>query len=81
MVSLGVTNSRMKDFYDLRRLAASAEFDGPTLARAIRATFERRKVLAAFERLVRAKRELLALLQKTAEQDEEMLAAMGGAGA
>jgi len=43
MVSLGVTNSRMKDFYDLQWLAKSAEFDGPTLARAIRATFERRR--------------------------------------
>jgi hypothetical protein len=42
MVSLGVTNSRMKDFYDVHRLAASAPFAGATLARAIRATFERR---------------------------------------
>ncbi len=42
-VSLGVTNSRMKDFYDLHRLASSAAFDGSTLAGAIRATFRRRK--------------------------------------
>ena len=42
-VSLGVTNSRMKDFYDLHRLASSAEFDGSTLAGAIRATFRRRQ--------------------------------------
>ncbi len=32
----------MKDFYDVHRLATSAAFEGATLARAIRATFERR---------------------------------------
>lgn len=43
MVGLGIANSRMKDFYDLWVLARDFEFDGATLARAIRATFERRK--------------------------------------
>ncbi len=43
MVSLGVTNSRMKDFYDVHRIASSASFDGTTLTRAIRATFDRRQ--------------------------------------
>lgn len=43
MVSLGLTNSRMKDFYDVYRLAATSEFEGATLARTIRATFERRR--------------------------------------
>ncbi len=43
MVSLGVTNSRMKDFFDVHRLAESAAFEGATLHRAIRATFERRR--------------------------------------
>jgi hypothetical protein len=42
IVSLGVTNSRMKDFYDLRQIAASSSFDGPTLADSIRATFHHR---------------------------------------
>ncbi len=42
MISLGVTNSRMKDFYDMYVLSASFAFDGPVLADAIRATFERR---------------------------------------
>lgn len=42
MVSLGVTNSRMKDFYDVYVLASYFAFEGPTLAQAIRATFERR---------------------------------------
>ena len=43
IVSLGAINSRMKDFYDLHRLGASYEFDGLVLARAVRATFERRR--------------------------------------
>lgn len=36
-------NSRMKDFYDLWTLARQFEFDGETLSRAIRNTFDRRK--------------------------------------
>lgn len=43
MVQLGLANSRMKDFYDVVVLARSFDFDGRLLARAIRATFERRK--------------------------------------
>jgi predicted nucleotidyltransferase component of viral defense system len=43
MVTLGIGNSRMKDFYDLWMLAQNFEFDGPDLCRAIRATFRRRK--------------------------------------
>lgn len=42
MVTLGPTNSRMKDFYDLSTIAARDELDGATLARAIAATFGRR---------------------------------------
>ena len=45
MVKLGMANSRMKDFYDVAVLARDFEFDGPLLARAIRATFERRGTL------------------------------------
>ncbi|HVS10854.1 MAG TPA: nucleotidyl transferase AbiEii/AbiGii toxin family protein [Planctomycetota bacterium] len=43
MVSLGVTNSRVKDFYDVHQLAASFAFDGARLAHSIRATFDRRR--------------------------------------
>jgi hypothetical protein len=43
MVQLGMANSRMKDFYDIAVLARDFDFDGPLLARAIRATFEQRK--------------------------------------
>jgi hypothetical protein len=42
ILSLGVTTSRMKDFYDLYRLAESFGFEGLLLVRAIRATFDRR---------------------------------------
>jgi Nucleotidyl transferase AbiEii toxin, Type IV TA system len=43
MVMLGRANSRMKDFYDIRILARSNEFDADRLARAIAATFARRR--------------------------------------
>ena len=41
-VKLGIANSRMKDFHDLRSLAELFAFDGKTLFEAIRRTFERR---------------------------------------
>lgn len=42
MVSLGMTNSRMKDFYDIWTFARRLEFDGRTLVGAITNTFNRR---------------------------------------
>lgn len=42
MVTLGMLNSRMKDFYDLWILAGRFPFDGGSLVAAIRATFARR---------------------------------------
>lgn len=42
MTSLGILNSRMKDFFDLWILSRHSDFDGAVLATAIRATFERR---------------------------------------
>lgn len=42
-VSLGMQNSRMKDFYDLWMMARRFEFEGIILASAIRNTFDRRK--------------------------------------
>jgi predicted nucleotidyltransferase component of viral defense system len=50
MVTLGRANSRMKDFYDIWILAQSYEFDGDRLARAIGATFARRKTAIPAER-------------------------------
>ena len=42
MVHLGLSNSRMKDFTDLAIAARRTDFEGSTLAAAIRATFRRR---------------------------------------
>lgn len=43
MVLLGETNTRMKDFYDLRFLSRTFEFDGAVLREAIARTFARRQ--------------------------------------
>jgi hypothetical protein len=43
VVKLGLANSRMKDFHDLRALSQLFPFDGEVLAEAILRTFERRK--------------------------------------
>jgi predicted nucleotidyltransferase component of viral defense system len=43
MVTLGLGNSRMKDFFDIWYLARTFEFDEATLGAAIRATFARRQ--------------------------------------
>ncbi|MGD0188348.1 MAG: nucleotidyl transferase AbiEii/AbiGii toxin family protein, partial [Roseiarcus sp.] len=42
LVTLGIANSRLKDFYDLWLIAQTFEFHHPTLAEAVRRTFERR---------------------------------------
>jgi Nucleotidyl transferase AbiEii toxin, Type IV TA system len=42
IVSLGIANSRMKDFYDLRALMAEGGMDEVALSQAIAATFSRR---------------------------------------
>jgi predicted nucleotidyltransferase component of viral defense system len=39
MVVLGMANGRMKDFYDVWMMSRELQFDGRTLAQAIRATF------------------------------------------
>lgn len=51
MVMLGIANSRMKDFYDIKTIASTMELDGQILFDAIRATFERRKTNIATEPL------------------------------
>lgn len=50
MVKLGIANSRMKDFYDLRVLAATFDFESDLLLKAIERTFERRKTPLPTER-------------------------------
>ena len=43
MVSLGITNSRMKDFFDVWKLSQDSGYDGKVLKKAIRSTFKRRR--------------------------------------
>ncbi|MDP9161498.1 MAG: nucleotidyl transferase AbiEii/AbiGii toxin family protein [Acidobacteriota bacterium] len=43
LVKLGMVNTRMKDFYDLWKLARHFDFDGDAFCNAIKATFERRR--------------------------------------
>ncbi|WP_027710345.1 nucleotidyl transferase AbiEii/AbiGii toxin family protein [Zooshikella ganghwensis] len=43
LASLGIANSRMKDYFDLWILSQHSKFEGETLKHAIQATFERRK--------------------------------------
>ena len=42
IVRIGMTNSRLKDYFDLHLLARGFDFDATTLGKAIKATFERR---------------------------------------
>jgi predicted nucleotidyltransferase component of viral defense system len=50
MVALGLANSRLKDFYDIWILAQAYKFEDDLLARAIAATFARRKTEIPTER-------------------------------
>lgn len=43
LVTLGMVNTRMKDFYDLWILSRGFEFEGATVVRAIHGTFRRRQ--------------------------------------
>ena len=45
MVALGMLNSRMKDFYDLWVITKQFSFDGKTLTKAVKATFDRRATI------------------------------------
>ncbi len=53
MVGLDLTNTRIKDFYDVWRLSRTHEFEGATLAKAIETTFTKRST-ALPEKLPRA---------------------------
>jgi hypothetical protein len=44
MVRLALANSRMKDFFDIHRLAETRTFDGETMRLAVAATFARRGI-------------------------------------
>jgi Nucleotidyl transferase AbiEii toxin, Type IV TA system len=50
MVRLALANSRMKDFFDIHRLAATRTFDGETMRLVVTATFTRRGIKIPGER-------------------------------
>ncbi len=50
MVRLALANSRMKDFFDIHRLAETRTFDGDTMRLAVAATFTRRGIEIPGER-------------------------------
>ena len=43
-MTLALANSRMKDFFDIRRLALTLSFEGDVLRAALAATFDRRQI-------------------------------------
>jgi hypothetical protein len=51
LVKLGMANTRMKDFHDLRTLSRLFPFAGPTLSEAIQRTFARRRTPLPLEAL------------------------------
>ena len=51
MVMLGLANSRMKDFYDIRVIEQTMSLDGSLLSQSVKATFERRKTVISTDPL------------------------------
>lgn len=49
LATLGIANSRMKDYFDLWILMRHTDFDGDTLRQAVQATFDRRKTVLTGE--------------------------------
>ena len=50
LVKLGIANTRMKDFHDLKTLSELFHFDSGTLVNAIQRTFERRKTVVPIDK-------------------------------
>ena len=75
MVTFGMLNSRMKDFYDIWLLSRQFDFDGQRLTKAIRLTFERRgtalpvEIDAFTELFIEAKQIQWAAFRKRLGQD------------
>jgi predicted nucleotidyltransferase component of viral defense system len=67
MVSLGIANSRMKDFYDIWVLSSKFDFDGDVLPKAIRATFKRRGTAIPAQPPVAFTAEFFGDVSKTAQ--------------
>jgi predicted nucleotidyltransferase component of viral defense system len=87
LVKLGMSNTRMKDFYDLWKLSQEFDFDGALLANAIGSTFRRRgtelpsgtplALTDEFSRDTQKARQWQAFLKKSGlEQDHATLQAI-----
>lgn len=87
MVALGRVNSRMKDFYDIWILSRSFSFDDDRLARAIAATFARRKtripeslpdaLTAAFAMDEQKQRQWSAFVEDVAQDPGDLASVVG----
>ena len=64
MVRLALANSRMKDFFDIHRLAETKTFDGEPMRLAVAATFTRRRIDVPIERPLALTREFSDDAQK-----------------
>jgi predicted nucleotidyltransferase component of viral defense system len=64
MVRLALANSRMKDFFDIHRLAVTRTFDGDTMRLAVAATFTRRGIAIPGERPIALTSEFAENAQK-----------------
>lgn len=75
MISRGMTNSRMKDFYDIWLLSRQFNFEGETLAEAIRLTLKKRHtnianhILAFSQDFIMSKQKQWAAFRKKLEQE------------
>ncbi len=67
MIALGSKNSRMRDFFDVHALASREPFDGHSVARAIRTTFERRATPIPVDVPLALRREFAAIEGKHAQ--------------
>ena len=67
MVKLGMLNTRMKDFFDLWTVSQEFSFDGPTLSKAITATFETRGTVVPNEPPLALSPEFYDDLEKNAQ--------------
>jgi hypothetical protein len=72
MVLLGMSNTRLKDFYDLWILATDFSFDGSILSAALKATFNRRQT-----RLPQTSDEVVALTEAFAGNPQKQQAWRG----
>lgn len=78
MVSRGMANSRMKDFFDIYGLAETRTFDGETMRAALAATFARRRLAIPVEPPLALTREFADDPQKKVQCGQHSSGERGG---